>query len=105
MISTAVVLAGALAFTLFIARVFWRDYQNQQRVERQAKCREWIEWKLRENSSVTHYEAQCAFRMLMDPEWDARGPWEWEQEPRPISVHERSRLARELWPHDKGMWH
>lgn len=99
MISATITLA-ALAVAYFIARVLWRDYQTQQRAARQAKCREWIEWKLKEQSAVGHYEAQCAFRALVtDPEWDARGPWEWEEKPA------RSRLARELWPHDKGMWH
>lgn len=102
MISIAIALT-ALALACFIARVLWRDYQNQKRTERQLRCRAWIGWKLREHSSVALFEAQCAFRMLMeDPEWDARGPWEWEEIPRDSF---RSMLSRELWPSDKSMWH
>jgi hypothetical protein len=80
---SAIITLAALALAYFIARVLWGDYQAQRRTVRQTKCRKWIEWKLAGYSEVERYEAQCAFRMLMtDPEWPARGPWEWEELPR-----------------------
>jgi hypothetical protein len=78
MISATVALA-ALALAYFIARVLWGDYQAQRRAARQARCRNWIERKLRSGRPEDHYEAQVAFKLLISrPDWEARGPWEWE---------------------------